>query len=96
MSETPDSCPREDCDAAIVKTETVDVEADPRARDPRTEPVVTCAESPASRLSLVVAVPGRDDAHVGVARGWRQERRDCTGAGSRSLAAWGRQAGRNG
>ncbi len=44
MSETPDSCPNEDCDADIVKTETVDVEADPRARDPRTEPVVTCAE----------------------------------------------------
>lgn len=44
MSETPDSCPREGCDAAIIKTETADVEADPRARDPRTEPVVTCTE----------------------------------------------------
>ncbi|WP_154020842.1 MULTISPECIES: hypothetical protein [unclassified Haloarcula] len=44
MSETEGTCPNEDCNAEIAKTETVNVETDPRARDPRTEPLVICEE----------------------------------------------------
>jgi hypothetical protein len=37
-----ESCPRPDCDAPITETETAEV-GNPRSRDPRTEPVVECA-----------------------------------------------------
>ncbi|WP_324761220.1 hypothetical protein [Haloarcula montana] len=45
MPDLPESCPVEECNAEIVDSEIATVGTlDSRARDPRTERVVTCAE----------------------------------------------------
>ncbi len=46
-----------------------------------------------TRTAPIVDDQQRVLAHVGVVRGWRRERHDCTGVGSRSLSEWGRRPG---